>query len=53
MEVEEQSKVFLSHNNKTKIIFSTNVAETSITIDGVKVVIDSGRCKERVFDQGP
>lgn len=51
MEVEEQSKVFQSYDNKTKIILSTNVAETSITIDGVKIVIDSGRAKEKWFDQ--
>lgn len=46
----EQKKIF-SKINKTKIIFSTNIAETSLTIDGVTDVIDSGRVKERIFDQ--
>lgn len=33
-----------------KVILSTNIAETSLTIPGIKYVIDSGRVKRRVFD---
>lgn len=32
-----------------KVIFSTNVAETSVTIPGIKYVIDTGRVKSKSF----
>eukprot|EP00667_Euglena_gracilis_P000133 EG_transcript_133 len=34
-----------------KVIFSTNVAETSVTIDGVRHVVDCGLTKESTYDQ--
>lgn len=33
-----------------KIVLSTNLAETSLTIEGVSVVVDSGLVREPVFD---
>ena len=46
-----QMDVFLpSAPNTRKIILSTNIAETSLTISGIKYVIDSGAVKRRVYD---
>ena len=47
---DEQQKVFDDSGSRRKIIFSTNVAETSVTIPGVKYVVDSGLAKEMQFD---
>lgn len=48
---EEQQQVFRPvRAGARKIVVSTNVAEASITIDGVTAVIDSGRVKETSYD---
>lgn len=33
-----------------KVIFATDVAETGVTIDGVRHIVDSGLCKESRYD---
>lgn len=48
---QEQTQVFKPvPRNVFKIVVATNVAETSITIDGVVYVIDCGRVKETQYD---
>jgi ATP-dependent helicase HrpB len=37
-------------NGKRKIVLSTDIAETSLTIEGIKVVVDSGFAKSSRFD---
>ena len=48
---EEQAKIFLPvSKGERKIILATNIAETSITINGIAYVIDSGFCKQMCYD---
>lgn len=47
----DQKRVFPpAPRGKRKVIAATNVAETSITIEDIVAVIDSGRVKESSFD---
>lgn len=51
MQSAEQRRVFQKPpHGLRKVIAATNVAETSITIDDIVAVIDTGRVKETSFD---
>ena len=46
-----QAKIFeTAPKGIRKCIVSTNVAETSLTVDGIRYVIDSGFCKLKVYN---
>ncbi|MEN6477019.1 MAG: helicase-related protein, partial [Rectinema sp.] len=48
---DEQERVFdKAPEGKTKIVMATNIAETSVTIDGIAVVIDSGLAKLNYYN---
>lgn len=52
MPLDQQSKVFsTTPKNTRKVILSTNISETSITIPRIKYVIDTGVAKFRSYDQ--
>ena len=34
----------------SKVVLATNIAETSLTIDGIKYVIDPGFCKQNSYN---
>ncbi|MDO9281538.1 MAG: ATP-dependent RNA helicase HrpA [Methylotenera sp.] len=41
LSIEDQQKIFKSHSTR-RIVLATNVAETSLTVPGIKYVIDAG-----------
>ena len=46
---EQQLAVFTpTHPDSRKVILSTNIADSSVTIQGIKYVVDSGMIKIRV-----
>lgn len=51
LSTEQQMYVFeQAPENTRKVIFSTNIAEASVTIDGITYVVDSGFVKERAYN---
>ena len=49
---EEQELVFEpTEEGKMKVVLATNIAETSLTIDGIRIVIDSGLAKINYYNQ--
>lgn len=51
LSMTDQDKVFdYAPDGMRKCIISTNIAETSVTIDGIRFVIDSGKVKEMTYD---
>jgi len=47
---EEQERAILPSKDRRKIVLATNIAETSLTIEGVHVVIDSGLTRVLRYD---
>mmetsp|Transcript_2779 Transcript_2779/g.6054 ORF Transcript_2779/g.6054 Transcript_2779/m.6054 type:complete len:1428 (+) Transcript_2779:632-4915(+) len=47
---DDQQKVFEPADGNIKVIFTTNIAESSVTIDDVLAVVDSGFVRELNYD---
>lgn len=46
---EQQAAIIVSADGYRKIVLATNLAETSLTIEGIEVVVDSGVCRRARF----
>ena len=52
LQTKDQLRVFESPpENSRMIVLATNVAETSLTIPGIRYVFDCGRAKEKKYDR--
>lgn len=52
LQTKEQLRVFETPPENTRlIVLATNVAETSLTIPGIRYVFDTGRAKEKTYDR--
>ena len=49
-QTEQQAAIEPCAPGTRKVVLATNIAETSLTIEGVDVVVDSGLVREAVFD---
>lgn len=47
---EQRTAIMPSAKGWRKVVLATPIAETSLTINGVRIVVDSGFCKTLVFD---
>ena len=50
LSAEQQNRVFNNYPGQRKIVIATNIAETSITIDGIVYVIDPGIAKINYYN---
>ncbi len=47
---EQRRAILPSREGERKVVIATSIAETSLTIEGVRIVVDSGLCRTLVFD---
>jgi ATP-dependent helicase HrpB len=46
----QQAAIAAAKNGQRKIVLATNVAETSLTIEGIRIVVDSGKKRAAKFN---
>lgn len=46
----EQQRKAIAPGTRRKVVLATPIAETSLTIEGIRIVIDSGLCRKMQFD---
>lgn len=50
--VEEQDAALRAAAGRRRVVLATDIAETSLTVEGVRIVVDSGLVREPRFDPG-
>ena len=48
---EQREAIAPSRPGERKVVIATSIAETSLTIEGIRAVVDSGFCRRMVFDR--
>lgn len=48
---DQHEAIAPSPEGMRKVVLATPIAETSLTIEGVRIVVDSGLCRTLIFDQ--
>ena len=49
---EQQAALMPDPHGRRKIVLATSIAETSLTIEGIKIVVDSGYTRKQAFNPG-
>lgn len=49
-QAKQRAAILPDKQGRRKVVLSTPIAETSLTIEGVRVVVDSGLCRQLRFD---
>ena len=47
---EQQAALMPDPHRRRKVVLATSIAETSLTIEGIRIVVDSGYTRKSVFD---
>jgi ATP-dependent helicase HrpB len=50
--IEQDRAIAASPPGRRKIVLATSIAETSLTIEGIRVVVDSGYARKPAYDPG-
>jgi len=50
MPFKDQRAAILPPKDGRKVVLATSIAETSLTIDGIRIVVDAGRARRSEFD---
>lgn len=49
---QQRQAILPSADGRRRIVLATNIAETSLTIEGIRIVVDSGLCRQMTYDSG-